>query len=185
MWTVWAGSKRENKEQNEARGRMRRLRGSKTTVQFLQRSVLSASCVVVCPRSVRADAMSMGIAVVCMRGLRLHRETPSKLIIGGGNFWNDFSTVFHDVLNDIVSRYWKVKLSEMKVSRLSWYKQSNGVMTEWARGLLEKPLYKWLKCVFHLSYTDSYTLHLQAVISGAAKSQRKIRVQVKRNFFFF
>lgn len=75
----------------------------------------------------------MGIAVVCMRGYDCTVKHLQNWLLEGEIL--DYS------LPRCSKRYCvavlKSKQLEMKVNRLSWYKESNGVMTEWARGLLE------------------------------------------------
>lgn len=109
MWTVWAGRKRENKEQKKARGRMRRRQ--KTERKQNNSSISAAECFerelrgmsLFCPSRCYVNGHCCSVH----EGLWLHRETPSKLITGGGNF-RLLSTVCRDVLNDIVLQYWKV-----------------------------------------------------------------------------
>lgn len=83
----------------------------------------------------------MGIAVVCMRGYDCTVKHLQNWLLEG------------EILDYSLPRYCvavlKSKQLEMKVNRLSWYKESNGVMTEWARGLLENHFTNDWNVFFH------------------------------------
>lgn len=117
-------------------------------------------------------------------GLRLHRETPSKLITRGGNFWNDFSTVCHNVLKDIVSRYRKSKTvrNEGEQTQLVQTKQqcddwvSKRPPRETTLQMTEMCFSLELHGLRHVAFAGSHFWCCQVT--------RKIRVQVKHVIFF-
>lgn len=114
MWTMWAWGKRENQEQNKARWRMRRRQKTERKQNI---SICAAECL---------ERLLRGMSLICLsgcnvnerccsvhEGLRLHCETPSKLITGGGNF-RRLSTVCHGVRNNIGLQYWRVNSQKQR-----------------------------------------------------------------------